>query len=156
MTRSRTWVLAIVLSLSALGCSSPPILDLNPAELRERCARDLEAVRRYRKGLESVNEFVKSNPKVFPVTKTPGDQILGKKEREIVRETWKRLMDYQLALDSMNQFHCEWNYVDATWINKTIAETFGPRVWGCRSPGVYHSSERPKYDRKCGRPTFLG
>ena len=30
------------------------------------------------------------------------------------------------------------NYVDAREINRTVAETFGPRIWGTRSPGVYH------------------
>ncbi|MCE9544606.1 MAG: hypothetical protein K8T25_03685, partial [Planctomycetia bacterium] len=31
------------------------------------------------------------------------------------------------------------NYNDARDIHRTVADTFGPRVWGMRSPGVYHA-----------------
>lgn len=43
-----------------------------------------------------------------------------------------------------NWFVDQWNYTDAKHINKRVAEVFGPRVWGCRSPGVYHTPGRGK------------
>jgi len=43
-----------------------------------------------------------------------------------------------------NWFVDQWNYTDAKHINQRVAEVFGPRVWGCRSPGVYHTPGRGK------------
>ncbi|MCE9555150.1 MAG: hypothetical protein K8T91_17505 [Planctomycetes bacterium] len=49
-----------------------------------------------------------------------------------------------------NWFVDKWNYSDAKEINKSVAEIFGPRVWGCRSPGVIHAPGRdaPKPEAK--------
>ena len=49
-----------------------------------------------------------------------------------------------------NWFVDKWNYTDAKEINKTVAEVFGPRVWGCRSPGVIHApgGDAPKPEAK--------
>jgi hypothetical protein len=49
-----------------------------------------------------------------------------------------------------NWFVDQDNYNDAKEVNRAIAEVFGPRIWGCRSPGVIHAPGRdaPKPEAK--------
>ena len=49
-----------------------------------------------------------------------------------------------------NWFVDQDNYADAKQINRQIADVFGPRIWGCRSPGVIHAPGRdaPKPEAK--------
>jgi hypothetical protein len=103
--------LRVLAALALLaGCSTPPILELDSAALQARCVRDLEAVRVYRRGIESVAEFINTQPE--PPERRPGNGMLGREERELALETWKRLLEYQLALDVLGSFHSDWHHVD--------------------------------------------
>ena len=99
-------------SLLMFSCSTPPILELDATSLQKRCERDIEAVRTYRRGLTSVAEFVRGRPDLFPPEERPANEMLRENEKTIVRRTWQRLLEYQLALDSVGNFHAHWHRVD--------------------------------------------
>ncbi len=102
-SHASTFVLALVAALPS--CTTSPLLQLDPIALRHRCASDLTAVQVYRDGLRAVLTFVESQPEVFPPSHPKSPRMLKRDQRELIRTTWRQLLDYQLALDSIEQFH---------------------------------------------------
>jgi hypothetical protein len=82
-----------------------PLWELDPAAARARIDGDARAVRTYRAGLQSVLDYVEYNKQLFPYDKLAKPRLLTREQREAVWNTWKMLLDYQLALDSIGKYH---------------------------------------------------
>lgn len=99
------WV--IVGSDGAGGATPPPLLRLDPWTREQVQAADLKAVTIYRSGLARLTDYARSRPDLFPPAKLRASRLLSESERETVRDTWKSLLDYYLALDSLARYHAE-------------------------------------------------
>lgn len=86
--------------------AEPLRLDHLPAaELLQRQAADRAAVLRYRAGLQEVMRFVGANAALFPAQPLTEARLLVREQREAVWTTWKTLLDYLVALDSLGGAH---------------------------------------------------
>jgi len=109
---SRTFVLlfsayALTTMCNAQHASAgaPDLAQLSDAEFADCVRADLESVRRYRKGFRAIRRYVRSQPDLFPGRKLARRRLLRQEEKTEVRDTWKRALDYVLALDSVGQRH---------------------------------------------------
>ncbi len=98
-------LLAILGSDSVHGETPPPLLKLDPATRLQRQALDRESVTVYRSGLARLVDFTHSRSDLFPPAKLRTPRLLQEGDREAVRSTWKSLLDYYLALDSLARYH---------------------------------------------------
>ncbi len=101
-----------VLTLLLLGALVSPavageesITTLRDAERAARQTNDLRAVTVYRQGIARLLAFVEQRTDLFPATRPNGPRLLGERERETVRATWRALLDYTLALDALERYH---------------------------------------------------
>lgn len=100
--------LAALVALSApvaAESKGPRLTDLPAAELAARQKVDLAAVGTYRSGLARTVAFARSHPELFPATRPDGARLLATAERDAVRAAWKSLLDYTMALGSIENFH---------------------------------------------------
>lgn len=81
------------------------VTELAEGQLSARIEANLDAVRIYRKGLRSTLAFMASQPRLFPEEKLGEARVLSSEDREVVCDTWKSVLDYILALDSVGRFH---------------------------------------------------
>lgn len=100
-------LLGILGSDSAGGSTPPPLLRLDPWTREQIQAADLQAVAIYRSGLARLTDYTRSRSDLFPPAKLKTPRLLSESDRETVRETWKSLLDYYLALDSLARYHAE-------------------------------------------------
>ena len=103
-----------VLAASMLGLLAPrslmsaevtPLTHLPRGEIEMKIEADLQAVRLYRKGLESVLEFMASDADLFPREKLPQARLPNAEQKKAIYDTWKASLDYLLALDSIKSYH---------------------------------------------------
>ena len=97
----RKAILAAV--LLAIGAAA----EAGTGPVAQRQATDREAVDIYRSGLERLVVYTRSRTDLFPATRLRAPRLLSEGERHTVRSTWKSLLDYYLALDSLGRFHAE-------------------------------------------------
>ncbi len=64
---------------------------------------DITVIKNARKGMGTIIEYIKTRPDLFPHEKPPTERVLALAERQEVRDTWARFLDYQLSLDSIDQ-----------------------------------------------------
>ncbi len=81
------------------------IVGLSDGDRAARQANDLRAVTVYRQGIARLLAFVEQRTDLFPAARPSGPRLLGERERETVRATWKALLDYTLALDALERYH---------------------------------------------------
>ena len=91
---------AVLLFLGALNLGKPVT-----AEQARQIQVDQTAVRVCRDGLRQVVEYVEKTPALFPEIKLAQPRLLKREEKEQVWATWKRYLDYLLALDALSQRH---------------------------------------------------
>lgn len=96
-------LIAAMLALPAFAQHS--LFELSPQARRQRQTQDLEAVARYRSGLEDAVRYARAHPEIFAPATSGKPQLLPAAEREAVRRMWQRVLDYYLALDSARRFH---------------------------------------------------
>ena len=104
---SRNLVLSL-LALCALltSCASPSSApNVLPAVQAERLRADTEEVIRLRHGMKLVTDFLASQPGLFPAKQVNSSRLLRREEKEIVWNTWQRLLDLMIALDSLERTH---------------------------------------------------
>lgn len=80
---------------------------LATAERAARQASDSAAVATYRAGLARTVAYVRAHPGIFPVVRSAGARLLTAAERDAARSAWKSMLDYTLALDSLEAFHTD-------------------------------------------------
>ena len=90
---------------AAAGSEGPRLTDLSAGELAARQQVDLAALATYRSGLARTVAFARSHPELFPATRPDGARLLAAAERDAVRAAWKSMLDYTLALESIENFH---------------------------------------------------
>ena len=99
-------VLAVLaLPKSSVRAEAVPLKALKGDELRAKLDQDSRAVQIYRKGLQSVLEFVASQAELFPPEKLSAPRLLDAERKKVVYSTWKMSLDYLLALDSVKKYH---------------------------------------------------
>ena len=91
--------------LTAAESKGPHLTDLPKDELAARQKVDLTAIGTYRSGLARTVAFARSHPELFPATRPDGARLLATAERDAVRAAWKSMLDYTMALESIENFH---------------------------------------------------
>lgn len=91
--------------LAAQREAPPPLLRLAARERQDVQREDLLRLQRYRLGLEATVAYVRSQPRLFAVDETRPTRLLTQSERVTVRRTWAGLLDYQVALDALEDYH---------------------------------------------------
>jgi hypothetical protein len=87
------------------GAEITQINKLDQAALTNRLAEDARTVLLHRDGLRKVIAYVESRTDLFPAETPKTSGLLRREQKEVVWETWQRLLDYLLALDSLEQYH---------------------------------------------------
>jgi len=82
-----------------------PLTDLNEFEFEQRTNSDIARLHIYRKGLQSILDFMASEPTLFPTGKLREPRMLKAAQKEEILATWKMALDYTLALDSIGRHH---------------------------------------------------
>ena len=100
------YVVFLLLAGSSLsGAEITPIYKLDAAALTNRLADDSRTVLLHREGLRKVITYVESRPDLFPAETPKDPTLLRREQKEVVWETWQRLLDYLFALDSLEEYH---------------------------------------------------
>jgi hypothetical protein len=73
---------------------------------REKIAADLKTVEKLRVGLVATVDFVKKSPEIFH-PKNP-DGLPARDEKALALQTWKRFLDYRIALDTIEEEYSEY------------------------------------------------
>lgn len=108
----KRFLLAAILSLALPAMAQTALIRLEPQERLQRQTQDLEAVNRYRHGLEEAVKYVQSRPDIFSANKDRQVRLLSTEDREAVRRLWQRVLDYYLALDSTRRYHGDFAALD--------------------------------------------
>ena len=98
-------VIALAVASAIQAGEVQPLHKLSRAEQEAKIRSDFKHVQTYRAGLQSVLTFVNSQPELFPVSRRKETRLLLREEKEVVWSAWQRLLDYVLALDSLEQAH---------------------------------------------------
>ena len=97
--------LALLSLLGTVVHAQPSELSsLDKAALTARQTVDLRAVQIYREGLQKTLAFVQKRSDLFPLQHIK-KRILPDASKNEVRSIWKTVLDYQLALESLERFH---------------------------------------------------
>jgi len=110
-TRPPTIVVVILATLFAVSvpasswAANSRLLDLAARELAARQHLDMTSLANYRNGLARTVAFARTHPELFPTTRPAGARLLAAAERNAVRAAWKSMLDYTLALDTLEDFH---------------------------------------------------
>jgi len=99
---------AVLLTMVSVTLEAHPLAQLDAASRAESQASDLRAVAVFRAGLAHLVDFTSAHPELFPATRRRDSHLLNEMERATVRQTWKSLLDYVIALDSLERFHSEY------------------------------------------------
>jgi hypothetical protein len=107
------FLLAGLTASSLTAAEITPLHKLHKAALEERLVANAGEVQSYRAGLRAVIEFMGTRPDLFPTNSTSGrsgdksntNGDLRREEKEAVWALWQRFLDYQLALESLAQYH---------------------------------------------------
>lgn len=91
-----------------------PLAKLAETELQMRFTSDLQQIEVERAGLHSVMAFMQSRPEIFPTDKPKESRLLRREEKEIVWGVWQRFGDYVAALQSVADYHAEFQRLKGT------------------------------------------
>jgi Permuted papain-like amidase enzyme, YaeF/YiiX, C92 family len=95
---------ALSLLCVTVNAAPPALRALDEAELTARQTADLRAVDTYRAGLARTIEYARAQTAIFPARR--GDKrLLADDEKKQARSVWKTVLDYQLALESIERAH---------------------------------------------------
>jgi len=97
----------VLWAASADGAPLPALAELELEELRDRCGNDLRALGVYREGLRATIAFVRAREDLFPAVRPDKARLLPREDRERVLATWRSLLDYDMALDSLRRYHAD-------------------------------------------------
>lgn len=99
-------IFLILFSLLGTSAFAQPfeLLRLYQSTRAARQTVDLRAVQIYREGLERTLAFVRARPELFPSRRIE-KRLLNDAAKSEVRTIWKSLLDYQMALEAVEQYH---------------------------------------------------
>ncbi len=73
-------------------------------EYHRRYAQDLQSIQVARGGMQSTLDFIDAHPEIFTLSQDDGrDQLLDRKQRMVVWQTWQAFLDHILFLDSLGR-----------------------------------------------------
>lgn len=90
---------------SPTRAAEPELADLAPAVLAARQGADLATLATYRAGLARTVAFARSRPEIFRTSRPGGARLLNAADRALASGAWKSLLDFTLALESLEAFH---------------------------------------------------
>jgi len=94
-----------------------------------RIVSDQKAVMQYRTGMQSIIQYMDNQPDLFPPEKLAAKRLPTLKQKQQIRSTWKSLLDYTLALDSIGQMYENFYLVsDAEYRKHALTTLFGAFV----------------------------
>lgn len=100
----KKFLLGVYVLCCLISCCSTCYAEQNPqSDLYLREAEDIILLKQYDKGLESVLSFINSAEDIFLKEKTSKMRMFSREEKELVWNTWQRLLDYFIALDAIKQ-----------------------------------------------------
>ncbi len=70
-----------------------------------RISGDQKAVLQYRAGMQAIIQYMDSQPNLFPPDKLTEKRLPTLAQKQHIRSTWKSLLDYTLALDSIGKLY---------------------------------------------------
>lgn len=95
--RTSVFILAACLMLTP-GCGSLKTVTEQEKLIQQRQLMDMESLVVYRNGLQSIAAYIASRNDIFPEEK---NTMLPVQSREELRNLWKSICDYYLAIDSI-------------------------------------------------------
>jgi len=102
------WVFCLLLLGASLSIAETrPLHKLSKAELELRLAGDMRSVLVTRQGLQTVTTYMDSRPALFPTKRPKESRLLLREEKEAVWGAWQRMLDYMVALDSVERGHAQ-------------------------------------------------
>ncbi len=119
--RRRAAAAALLAALLAAWGAAPPataetdrpaLAALSPAERDARQLAALAALATYRSGLARAVAYARAHPELFPAAPPAAPRVPAAAERDAVRGVWKSVLDYTLALDSLEAFHADFFLLD--------------------------------------------
>ncbi len=113
-SRARFWLVGLVVVVGLLFLGAVNSGKTATAEQAKQIKQDQAAVRVCRDGLRQVIEYVEKTPALFPETKLAAPRLLKREEKELVWATWKRYLDYLVALDALSQRHASYWKLEKT------------------------------------------
>ena len=78
-----------------------------PDVLAARQGMDLAFLAAYRSGLARTVAFARSRPEIFPASRPGGVRLLTAAERAAASGAWKSMLDFTLALGSLEAYHAD-------------------------------------------------
>ena len=99
--RAIACLIFIVVSFAALA-QPVPLHKLDAAQLDHQIAQDLTSVERYRAGLAGTVAYAKQRSDLFRAESLI-KRVWREEEKAVVRSLWRRHLDYQIALESIEQ-----------------------------------------------------
>ena len=106
--RTITRGLLCVVLLTSASCNLPwqaSVHRLDDKTFAQRIANDVVAVQRYRNGLRAALRYAQSERALFPAEKLSDPSMLTVEQKDKVRQAWRGILDYVLALDSIGKYH---------------------------------------------------
>jgi hypothetical protein len=96
--------LLLLSALNVFGAEITPIHKLPQADRQARMEQDARDVLSHRDGLRDVIDFMESHPELSAGAVDKG-RLMRREEKEALWNAWQRLLDYMLALDSIEKYH---------------------------------------------------
>ena len=96
---------ALLATASCIFTGQTSVLRLDDKTFAQRIANDVAAVQRYRDGLQAALRYAQSERTLFPAKKLSDPSMLTVEQKEKVCHTWRSILDYVLALDSIGKYH---------------------------------------------------
>jgi len=90
-----------------LASEIKPLYKLERDALAERLSGDAANVLRHRGGLHDVTAYLDSRKELFPSETPKTSRLLVREEKEAVWNAWQRFLDYELALESLEDYHTQ-------------------------------------------------
>lgn len=105
----KTTLLLLILGFgtAVLGADAKLLRKLDKTELAARLEADARTVPQHRDGLLSVIRYLDSRPDLFPTNAVKDSALLRREDKETVWNAWQRLLDYQIALHSIERYHAD-------------------------------------------------
>lgn len=113
------WLMTMMAVASPAQAALHPLAELDLQSRAESQASDHRAVVVFREGLAHLVGFASSRPDLFPPARQRSTRLLNEAERAEVREIWKSLLDYTIALDSLERFHAD--YALIAWSDRALS-----------------------------------
>ncbi|HEY9098914.1 MAG TPA: YiiX/YebB-like N1pC/P60 family cysteine hydrolase [Thiobacillus sp.] len=100
----RFWWICLLTASCAVNAQPSNVRQLNEPALTARQQVDVRSIRLYRAGLARTLEYVQAQPQVFP-NKRIERNLLLEADRALARNVWRSVLDYQLVLEAIQNFH---------------------------------------------------